>query len=192
MTPEIVERFSEAAGLPIYSARGGGERVGRTGEAIRFLEFNKKLPGAPARVRSGGVTGYVLLPELSATRTEFVDMIAGILQVFRGDWDAAVRSFTSVLDNSRTRLPLRVDALLYRGMAKTRGGSDGRSDFEEAARLAPYDETVVRYRVMGELAAGGNDPAFVAKLLVDNDFLFSPEDPWIRQVITWARSTSAR
>jgi hypothetical protein len=184
LRPEVVERFRNAAGLPIRESVHGGRILGRTGSKLQFIEFNRRLPGAPTKLRSGGVEGYVSLPELSERTSEFADMVGGILQIFRGDWDEAVRSFTRVINNPKTRTPLRVDALLFLGMAATRGGNDGRASFRVAAELAPFDHMVVRYLVMGEIAAGGS-PQTVRRIVDDRAFLFPKDDPWLRRVRGW-------
>lgn len=187
LKPEVVERFSEAAGLTIRDAIRNGEEIGMTDSKIRFIEFNKKLPGAPTKLRSGGVEGYVSLPELSEHVSEYADMIGGMLQVFRGDWDEAVSSFSGVLINRKTRTPLKVDAMLYRGMAETRRGGDGRADFAAAAELAPYDHMVTRYQVMGFIAIN-EDKTSILRVIDAKSYLFSPDDLWLKQVKDWLKS----
>lgn len=180
LLPSVVERFSVAEGLPIRASREGGETLGVTGTELRFIEFNRNLPGAPTKLRSNGVTGYVALPELSDRGSEFADMVGGILQVFRGDWSAADSSFERVIANPGVRAPLRVTALLYRGMARAQGSRDGMPAFREALRLAPYDRRAVQYAVMGLVARGGaNDQAEAGRLLADKAFLFAADDPWL-------------
>ncbi len=181
LKPDVVEKYSTASGLTIRDSFNGGRVIGKTGENLRFIEFNKRLPGAPTKVRSGGVEGYVSLPELSNDVSEFADMVGGILQVFRGDWEEATRSFTNVLANSKTRVPLKVDALLYRGMVKYKNGQNGYSDIAAAAELAPYDSTVIRYLVMA-LLADGKDKDAIAKILGQHSYLFDANDEWLNKM----------
>jgi len=181
LRPDVVEKYSTASGLTIRDSLNGGHIIGKTDENLRFIEFNKRLPGAPTKVRSGGVEGYVSLPEISNNVSEFADMVGGILQVFRGDWEEAIKSFTNVLANSKTRVPLKVDALLYRGMLKYKNGQNGYSDIAAAAELAPYDSTVVRYLVMALLADGkGKDS--IAELLKQKSYLFDANDEWLKKL----------
>lgn len=181
LKPEVVDQYNSASGLTIRSSLHGGVDMGKTGENIRFIEFNKRLPGAPTKVRSGGVEGYVLLPELSDEVSEFADMVGGILQVFRGDWEMAIKSFGNVLENSKTRTPLTVDALLYRGMAKFKNGGSGRSDIAAAAELAPYDSKVVRYLVMAFFADHQGKEAIENVLRKTSD-LFDANDEWMNKI----------
>jgi hypothetical protein len=181
LKPEIVDRYGAASGLPIRESIEGGRVLGETGDQIRFIEFNKRLPGAPAKIRSGGVVGYVSLPELSDEASEFADMVGGILQVFRGDWQWAINSFTNVLENPKTRTPLKVDALLYRGMARFKKGGNGLSDIASAVELAPYDATAIRYLVMAQLA-NGEDKKTIAEILEQKSLLFGGNDHWLKQV----------
>lgn len=184
LKPEVVDGFQEASGLPIRPERDGGPILGNTGDEIRFIEFNRGLTGAPTKIRSRGIEGYVSLPELSEQTSEFADMVGGTLQVFRGDWDAAEASFTRVLENPKTRTPLLIDALLYRGMVETRRGGDGRPDFAEAAKVAPYDDAVTRFRVMAALAIGESRAA-IGSLLEPQSYLFEEDDPWFQAVSAW-------
>lgn len=184
LKPEVIQKFSTASGLTIKDALEGGHVIGETGDYLRFIEFNKHLPGAPTKIRSNGVEGYVSLPELSNEVSEFADMVGGILQVYRGDWEEAVRSFNRVLDNSKTRVPLKVDALLYRGMAKFRNGGNGYPDIANAAELAPYDTTVTRYLVMASIVAGKSKDA-IADILEQQSYLFVDGDKWLNKIHAW-------
>ena len=179
----IVERFSEATGLKIMSRPNGGQVLGTTGENWQFREFIGEVGGGLALVRSGGTLGYVTLPELSREATSFSSTVGGILQFYRGDWERAVESFSDVLANPATQVPNRVDALLFRGAAKFRMGRDGRSDFDAAAKLAPYDRTVVRYQLMGAISTG--DATLAEQLISGNSFLFVSHDEWLHRVGGW-------
>jgi hypothetical protein len=132
------------------------------------------------------VEGYVSLPELSEQDSEYADMIGGILQVFRGDWGLAIRSFSNVINNPKTRTPLKVDAMLYRGMAKYRRGSDGRADFAAAEKLAPYDQMVTRYQLMGAIASNESSQT-ILDLIQAKSYLFSTQDPWLKQLTDWLK-----
>jgi hypothetical protein len=134
----------------------------------------------------------VRLPELSRRRSELVEVAAGIVRIYRGDFEGAIASFTRVLDNPNTRTPLRIDALLYRGMARERLGRSGRDDFLRAYELSPFAQTTVRYLIMADLAAlarGDLSPAAAAALrdrlrsTIDRErYLFAPDDAWLQRV----------
>lgn len=181
LKPEVINRYQSASGLTITDSLNGGKIKGKTDDQLRFIEFNKTLPNAPTKVISGGVTGYISMPELSDAVSEFSDMVGGILQVFRGDWEWAINSFTRVLENKSTRTPLRVDALLYRGMAKFKNGDNGYNDIAAAASLAPYDVTVTRYLAMALIASGSNKEK-VRELLDNKAYLFARDDKWYKDI----------
>lgn len=181
---EVVDRFRDIEGLPIRAELRGGPILGYTGTDIRFLEYNPSLPGAPTKLRSQGVTGYVTLPELSDGVSEFADMVGGILQVFRGDWEAANASFTRVIESAAARAPVRLDAFLYRGMAQFRMGGSGMESFDAAQALAPFDRRAVQYAIMGYLSLGTKEShAAGLNLLSEKRQLFSPDDPWAGRAI---------
>lgn len=185
LKPDLVEQFRTANGLAIHDTIDTQRIIGRTGRSLQFIEFNKRLPESPTRVRSGGVEGYVSLPELSGDVSEFADMVGGILQVFRGDWEWARGSFTRVIENPATRVPLRVDALLYRGMVKFRLQEDGLEDILAATELAPYDLNAFRYLIMGRLSSNAPDRIEIAKLLDQGSYLFSQDDEWLARIRAW-------
>ncbi len=177
---DVVDNFREAKGLPIRADRNGGRFLGRTGTDMLFIEFNNGLLGAPTKVQSDGVTGYVLLPELTEGVSEYADMVGGILQIYRGDWGAAEASFQRVVRSPATRVPLRLDALLYQGMAAFRGGGDGMDLFLKAQEIAPFDRRVVQYSVVGYLKRGGDNNWEEARdLLSRQRHLFDVHDPWL-------------
>jgi hypothetical protein len=181
LKPKVVNEYRTASGLTIRESLDGGAVLGKTGDRLRFVEFNKRLPGAPAKIRSGGVEGYISLPELSDEVSEFADMVGGILQVFRGDWEWAIKSFTNVLKKPKTRIPLRVDALLYRGMTKFKNGENGYEDIAAAAELAPYDSTVTKYLVMA-LLSNNSSKDVIAHILKQKAYLFTENDEWLKKL----------
>lgn len=184
LKPSIVEQFSAASGLPIHQTINSSKILGITDEHLQFIEFNSKLPGAPTKLRSGGVEGYVSLPELSKASSEFSDMVGGVWQVFRGDWERAIKSFSQVIENPQTRVPLKIDALLYRGMAQFREGGNGLADIQAAVTLAPFDDAALRYLLMAHLSLGAEKQVITA-ILQNNGDLFPPNDRFINKLKTW-------
>ena len=85
-------------------------------------------------------------------------MASGIIRVFRSDFAGAISAFDRVLENSNTRTPLKIDALLYRGMAKERLAQSGREDFEAAYKFSPFSQATVRYLIMADIAALADKP----------------------------------
>ncbi len=186
LKPEIVDQFSSAEGLPIRSTISGGRVLGHTQRALLFLEFNPGLPGAPSKVRSGNITGYVTLPELTDGVSEFSDLVGGTLRVFRGDWDLAKESFRRVLDNPASRLPTKLDAHLYLGMILARTGSkmEALEHLEEAMSLGPYSKVAVQYLVQGYLSEGSDTSlARALDVLSENRRLFPADSRWFASAL---------
>jgi hypothetical protein len=177
----VVARFSEVKGLPISPSIQSKKVIGYTGDDLEFLEFNRRLHNAPTKLRSENNEGYVSLPKISKNNSEFTDMTGGIFQVFRGDWQAAYSSLSRVLTNPATRIPLKVDAYLLRGMVQFRRGMDGLADFRQAVEIAPYDIGATRYQLTGMLAAG-NSLDKVKKILDEKRFLFEKDDEWLKDM----------
>ncbi|MBZ9610538.1 hypothetical protein [Rheinheimera maricola] len=176
---EVVKKFREVKGLPITAALNNPQIIGYTGEDLQFLEFNRQLTHAPTKLRSQGVEGYVSLPKISQQNSEFADMTGGLLQLFRGDWQAADSSFSRVLANPVTRIPLQIDAYLLRGMAQFRQGGNGLADIEKAASLAPFDAGAARYQLVAMLAAA-RPKAQINQTMQQKRFLFDTDDAWLQ------------
>lgn len=176
----VVKQFRQVKGLPIFASIQDKRVIGHTGDDLQFIEFNRHLAKAPTKLRSKGIEGYVELPKIAKKNSEFADMTGGLLQVFRGDWQAAHSSFSRVLDNPVTRVPLRVDALLLRGMVQFRQGKNGLADITAAAQLAPYDAGAARYQLSAMLAAGQSTSA-LRDTLKEKRYLFDSDDEWLTQ-----------
>lgn len=177
----VVKQFSQIKGLPISASQQEERVIGHTGDDLQFLEFNRHLPKAPTKLRSKGVEGYVALPKISAQNSEFADMAGGLLQLFRGDWQAAHSSFSRVLENPVTRVPLKVDAFLLRGMVQFRRGNNGLKDITRAASLAPYDAGAARYQLTAMVAARVA-VADIRQTLQEKRYLFDNDDEWLKQL----------
>lgn len=187
--PEIVSKFRTAKGLPITADRSGGRVKGFTDLEMLFIEFNPKLPGAPTKLKSNGVVGYVMLPSIWEDGSEFAEMAGGVLQVFRGDWERAAASFLKVIENPAARAPIKLDALLYRGMALIRDGKDGVPALELAMERAPFDARAVRYLAQGLLRRGrAEDRRRVRDLLKRKRLLFHEDDVWRRIALAAAEA----
>jgi hypothetical protein len=182
----VVKKFRQVKGLPITASIQSEQVLGYTGDDLQFLEFNRHLPEAPTKLSSMGVAGYVALPKISQQSSEFADMTGGLLQLFRGDWQAAYSSFSRVLANPVTRIPLQVDAYLLRGMVQFRRGENGLTDIVKAVELAPYDANATRYQLAAMLAVGAALPE-VQQILSKKRFLFEPDDEWLQELERFIR-----
>jgi len=179
---DVVNEYRSAEGLQIQERRDGGRVLGITGPDLRFIEFNKAMEGAPTKLRSNGVTGYVRMPELSEAVSEYADMIGGVMQIFRGDWQAAESSFARVVEYPSTRAPLRIDAMMLGGMAHIRGGGQDLTLLRRAVELAPLDKRAVQYLVMALMKLDSRNSRAEAQTVLRNKaHLFDPQDPWLEK-----------
>jgi hypothetical protein len=190
LSRNVIQRYTLPSALKLYSQRVGGRSIGVVGDAYGAIQLEPRV----ALVRSDGVEGWVRLPELAANRTEVVDFVGGVIRVFRGDWDGAIKLMHEVITNTETRATLKHDAYLYLAMAMEQRGRPGRAIVEQALALNPFSRTAVQYAIMCDLAqlsrlgaAAGSDQAVrlaqrVERTLTDNTHLFAPNDSWVVQV----------
>ncbi|MGA1840952.1 MAG: hypothetical protein ACMUIU_10030 [bacterium] len=196
---EVIERYSLPSALKIYEKRIGGEPIGIVGDSYIGIQFEPSL----AKVRSGNVEGWVRLPELGKKRTEVGDFVAGIIRIFRGDWQGAASSMRRVVENPNSITLLKIDAYLYWGMALERQGKSGRTKIENAYRLNPYSLTTIRYIIMSDLSALKRlsditgSKAQKSKLIstmrstIDRHaYLFPKNDPWLQNVLKIVSETT--
>lgn len=185
LNDNLVQQFSEIKGLPITDDREGKVLKGHTTNKVTFLQTNRWHPKAPARVKSGATEGYVQLPPLLNIDTEYADLTGGLLQLFRGDWEAAHKSFTSVVNNKTTSVSNRIDALLYLGrVAALLGQKNFESYFLQAENLAPNDRMIQRYKIMGMLHSNAKKSQ-ILRQLKKKIYLFNQDDAWLVSLQSW-------
>lgn len=151
LTNEVVKEYSLPSALKIYADREGGDPIGEVGSSYRGIQLEPQL--GLAKVIAGDITGWVRLPKLGKKPTEVSTFAAGVMKIFRSDWQGALQHMNRVIENQYTNTSLRIDAHLYAGMALERQGKSGREHFEKALELNPYARRAVEYLLMGEVAA---------------------------------------
>jgi hypothetical protein len=192
LRPETIEKYSVPDALKIHRDRHGDEAIGVIGNEFTALQFEHDL----AKVESNGIVGWVRLPELGKKRSEVVDLVGGIIRIFRGDWDGAAEYMKRVVDKDNTKTPLKIDAYLYWGMALEKSGQPGINKIKQAYLLNPYSQTTVQYMIMSYLSSlkrmrsnsGSKDQkkeimTQIQRVISINAYLFPPNDPWIGQVL---------
>ncbi|MGF1610820.1 MAG: hypothetical protein ACFCUQ_15570 [Kiloniellales bacterium] len=188
MLPEALTHYNLPSANLVYAEPEMQQAIGTLGDSFVGLIFEH----GRAKVRVGDVIGWVQAPNLSKVHPEVIEMTAGILRLFRCDWEGAASSMARVISNPGTPAAVRVDAHLYRGMALEQLGKSGRDEFEEAFALNPYSRTTIRYLVMSDLAAlARQDLAAtrrqelrerIAATLDQHYAIFPPDDAWLDQV----------
>lgn len=194
LNAQLVEQYRKPTMLTIYQDRTGDATVGRVGDSFvgEIIEADK------AQVRSGDVRGWIRYPELGAKPSGVVDFVAGLIRIYRADWNGAVSAFSRVLQNRTIKPRLALDARLLRGMARERDGKTGRDDLETALRLDPYYDVAVRYVVMADLSrltgANAADRAslvtHIRETLESHAWLFPPDDVWLENTRRIMRAVS--
>lgn len=188
----IIQQYSLPSALKIYKNRVDGEPIGTVGDSYIGIQFESGF----AKVISGSTEGWVRLPRLGERPTEVVDFVAGVVRIFRGDWQGAISSMRRVIDNPSTRTPLKIDAYLYWGMALEREGKSGFPMIQRAYHLNPYSLSTIKYMIMSKLSAlvrlanlpnSEEKRSIVARevdrIIADHRYLFPQKDPWLRKVL---------
>jgi hypothetical protein len=183
---EVVRLLRSPAGIPIYADRKFTTRTGELGGDFRALEQGPDS----ARVQSGGVTGWVRLPGLSASRSEVTDFSGGLIRIFRRDWGGAIDLFTRVTRTANAPVSIRVSSLLLMAAASRLqheqiGEADRSLEFVAAAeRLNPYLRETIKYKCMALLAAPRRAERMrqLAETVRNSGYLFPKDDPWLGKV----------
>jgi hypothetical protein len=187
LSQDVIRRYSRPGALSLYPTRTSVVPNGTLGDEFTALEHGDQV----ARVSSGGVKGWIHLPELSKNRSEVVDFVGGLIYIFRGDWQQAEKFMNRVIDTARAPDELRTDAYLYKGMALARQKRLCSGPIAEALRRNPDARRCIVYAVMGKLS----DSLLVApeqrmtlledarRLLRENSYLFEPEDQFVSRTL---------
>ena len=183
---EVIPLLNTPAGLPIYQDRAFVRKIGELGGDFKALEQGSDV----ARVQSGGVTGWVRLPGLSANRSEVTDFSGGLIRIYRKDWGGAIDLFERVTGNREAPAGIRVSSYLLMAAASRlfheQTGAPDRSLelIQSAERLNPYLRDTIKYKCMALLAAR-NRPENVRKLaetVKTSAYLFPRDDGWLAKV----------
>jgi len=121
LSAEVINRLSKPEGLELVKEpRPGAEKIGEVGEYFaRILQ-----EGNYAKVQARGFSspGWVYVPPLSSTPTEFIDFTSGILKVLRHDWRGALANFNRTESIRSTPESVKSDALLLTALCYSQSG----------------------------------------------------------------------
>lgn len=183
---EVLPLLNTPAGLPIYEDRGFARKIGELGGDFKAVEQGSDV----ARVQSGGVSGWVRLPGLSANRTEVTDFSGGLIRIYRKDWGGAIDLLGRVTSNTDAPVSIRVSSyLLMAGASRLFHEQTGAPDrslelIQSAERLNPYLRETIKYKCMALLAARSR-PESVRRLeetVRTSGYLFPRDDGWLAKV----------
>jgi hypothetical protein len=191
---DIVSQYTLPNAFKLYSSKKGGRFVGSL--ANEYIGIQMEGDHALVISLPDKKKGWIYLPKLSASRSELVDFVGGLIRVFRNDLKGAITLFQQVVDNRHVSVNLKVDSCLYIAMAKEKLGLDGRGYIKEAYDLNPYYQPTIIYAIMGLLARivriseKSEDIEQKRKVIHDLEslirshrYLFIQNSPWLNKVI---------
>lgn len=189
---DLLADLREPSGLKLYDGPSGTETHGYTGDYFQALEQGPDS----AKVRlPDGRTGWVRLPNLSRNPSEVVNFSAGLLRVFRQDWDGATALLQRVVNNPHAPTGVRIDALLYLAIAAAHTGGDPYGFVRSAYELEPYSKTTIQYLCMVQLWEISRAPQTASdraktlrEILQRNQRLLAPNDHWFAKISTFLSS----
>jgi len=181
---EFVKTYSSPSALAMRARKGTGPEVGRLGKRFDRIQSD----GPYALVYSGGVRGWVYLPQIGQHQPEIIDFVAGIMRIYRQDWQGAIDLLTKVVRNQQAPTGLRLDSFLYLIRAKSELRLAADEEAREALALAPASRRAIQYVAMhylgrGCLRTGAGCPPdateFLANLPGKYGPLFADGDRWL-------------
>jgi hypothetical protein len=198
LSTDFVANFGTADGFPFYSAPRGGNQLGVLGVIFERIHDEGDVSQVKVTVTEGGKSvdkiGWVRLPKLSEQKPEIIDFLAGIIRVYREDWQGAIDMFELVLRDQRPPTALKIDSLLLIIRAKAELGLDADEQIKALEGFGPLSQRSVRYVTMYYLAQchsksrprGAACPhdaqAFFETLIRTYANLFAEGDSWLVQV----------
>lgn len=186
---EFVKKYSTPGALEMTAQKGGGARLGTLG--VRFDRIESD--GPYAKVYSNRKTGWVHLPQIGRHQPEIIDFIAGIMRIYRTDWQGAMELLGKVVRNERAPTAIRIDSYLYMIRAKSELGLPADAEAEAVLALASASRRAVQYVAMHYVArcygrsppgACGPGAAFLARVPEKYGALFAASDPWFANLKT--------
>jgi hypothetical protein len=182
---DMINTYFNLNALDLYSSPTGETKIA-TIDASKHVSHVRQ-EGNAIYMRAGKLEGWILLPELAEARSEVVNFSAGLMRIFRADWDGASSLLAQVVDNPGAPTPLKIDSLLLLAHANYQLGRDFTPYLIQAEELDPYAVRVIQYRVMGMLAKMQNAEiteratlaAAAEKYLLERKQFFIGGDKWL-------------
>lgn len=180
---ETVNLYSSPSALKIYRDKSLREEIGTLSGG--YFKAGEHSPDGEWLVEP--MKGWVPLPGLAQQSGEIVEFAGAVVRIFRSDWDGATDLLRKVLKYPSTPTAIRIDTLLYLGLAAEKQQRSGRKEIEQAYALNPLSQTSATYMIMNAFAdylraLPANRPAAIKRvgvLLEQNRFLFAPDDAWL-------------
>ncbi|MGO8499868.1 hypothetical protein AB9F35_00075 [Rhizobium leguminosarum] len=141
--------------------------------------------------------GWVYLPQITKDRVDVVDFVAGLIRIYRGDWQNAISSLEPLAKNSKLPMEIQIDALLHVMHAKAMLKRPTEGEIDLALSLDRYSSTVVKSVVMGALSKCASEVrqgalmiracereqlSDIEGLMTRYGSVFSDDDPWAQSV----------
>ena len=191
LNAEVIARYSNAQGIPVFSDSAGQHAIGFVGQQMRALQ---QLPTAALIVTgtSRVLQGWIMLPALAESRSEAVDFVSGLVRIYRADWGGAIDMMGKVVANRNAPTKLQADANLYIAMAAAqKQGMDidtMQGALGAAEELMPESRSVTMYKIMADLAMALKAPpaqraellGAADTLLTERAWIFGDSDNWLR------------
>jgi hypothetical protein len=118
-----------------------------------------------------------------------------LIQILRGDWSNALHSFTELVEFASLPNGLRLNAHIYRGIARYKMGESGLADFRRAFFLNAFDKDAAAFLMLGLLLdyRMNNDVSLLTELeeaISGAKVVFAENDRWfsdLRRVLAELR-----
>jgi hypothetical protein len=180
---ETVKLYSSPRALKIYRDKTLRDEIGTLSGGY----FKATEHGPDGEWLEQPMRGWVPLPKLSEQSGETVEFVGGVLRMFRSDWDGATDLLHKVLKRPSTPTAVRIDSLLYLGLAAEKQQRSGRKEIEQAYALNPLSQTSATYLIMNAFADYLRAPPAervaaidrVGALLEQNRYLFATDHAWL-------------
>ena len=203
LSPDVVLKFENPEGIPLYRERTGGEPIGFLGKLMYFLEIRNdaiKIESERGEVGHIGIPeqGWIRTEDLSGGESESIPFAKGMVRLLRGDWRGSRKSFSEVLQQKNIPQNLRIHALIYSGLTKEKQGESGLSEFVQAYRLNRLDKTAASFLLMSRTVqirrAHQHNPELLGqrihelqKDLQSVKVLFPKNDAWLQDIESYTR-----
>lgn len=180
---EVISRHADyEKGIPIYGSATAPEPDTFINDPVYFESITTEA----ALVRyHGNQRGWIRFPELSPEQLTMIDFGHGLINVLRGDWQSAEREFSTLVELPMLPNALRIDALIYLGIAREKLGEDGLPAFRQAWDLNAFNRDAAMFLMLGlvrDAYEEGTLSTEFSDVLEQSKKLFAQDDPWLRDL----------
>lgn len=178
---DVLANLNEPGGLPLFAEPSAdSQHIGKVGDY--FTRVSQQGDFAQVTIPNSAKQGWIRTPSLSSKRVESLAFAAGILKIFRQDWEGAEHDFSDALGASVVPLPVRVDSQLYFALifSKEKRHDNAIAAAQKALHEDKFSFPAVQFLALSYLETMNENPELFKRAYLEDLEILAYRDIWPR------------